>query len=134
MSSVVAKWEFRGPGPSRWNPTITAHGRIYHYIGALNPPEGLNPAYIATDIHDTDYSGEAVRWTLDGELLQTLASTLTEVNSYVQTFKSLRDWANEEGAQQPSEFELVLLPNRKPAAGGIRAVTTFLPLQKSQRL
>ena len=34
MASVRAQFVSRGPGTSKYNPTVTVHGRMYHEIGA----------------------------------------------------------------------------------------------------
>ena len=43
MASVRAEFVSRGPGFSKYNPTITVHGRTYHEIGALQPANGIIP-------------------------------------------------------------------------------------------
>ena len=63
MASINANFVNRGLGSSKWNPTITIQGRLYHEIGALFPELDKKPRYCAVYIHDTDYKEQAKCYT-----------------------------------------------------------------------
>lgn len=44
----------RDPGHTPFNPKMTVHGRISHYLGALVPPSILRAYFLFVNIHDTD--------------------------------------------------------------------------------
>ena len=118
MGSVTAKWVNRGPGTSAFNPTITMHGRIYHYLGAMMPPVGRGPSFLSVYIHDTDYTEQTqhrmnAACRLDANLMQELTAILHDVNPYVHTFRSLREWAT--GDQTPEQYRMVIHADRRPS-------------------
>ena len=56
MASVQAEFFARGTGQSKFNPTVTVYGRMYHAIGALRPPTGVMPRFASVYIYDTDHA------------------------------------------------------------------------------
>ncbi len=54
MISIRADFPERGPGDSKFFPTVTLHGWLYHEMGALIPPLCKKPLYAAVYTHDTD--------------------------------------------------------------------------------
>ena len=94
MASVRAEFVARGLGVSKYNPTITVHGRMYHEMGALIPPTGKKPRFAAVYIHDTEQATQNRKHfygVLREDLLGRLASMLHVSNNLVRTFVSLRD-------------------------------------------
>ena len=92
MASVKAQWVRLGPGTSNFNPTMTVQGNMYHLIGAMVPPQGIEPAYLSVYIHDTDCARQTdarqrVSKDLRPEILNGLAEMLNDNNSYVQSFQ-----------------------------------------------
>ncbi len=93
MTSVKADFVTIGAGQSRFNPTITVHGRIYHAIGALRLPSGGTPRFESVYIHGTDeaasnrkcFYGKIVE-----DLLRRLSTMLEQSNNLVKSFISLR--------------------------------------------
>ena len=123
MASVTANWVARGPGSSNFNPTMTVQGRVYHWIGALVPPQHLQPSFLSVYIHDTDFSNQAgirrgANPRLNEGLLTRLAATLSQHNPYVQTFESLREWAT--GDEAPTQYKMVIHADKRPAAEHVR--------------
>lgn len=55
MEAFGSNWVSRGPGRSSFNPTITLHGQIYHYLSALSPPLSLTPTHLSVHILDTEF-------------------------------------------------------------------------------
>ena len=92
MASVGAEFVSRGPGISKYNPTITVHGRMYHEIGALQTTKGMLPRYASVYIHDTEYATKHRKHfyrSLREGLLSRLALMLEDKNSLVKSFLSL---------------------------------------------
>ena len=56
MASVRAEFVSRGLGFSKYNPTITVHGRMYQEIGALQPASVIIPRYSSVCINDTEHA------------------------------------------------------------------------------
>ena len=54
MAPVRAEFVGLCPGISKYNPTVTVNGSMYHEMGALLPPMGKKPRFAAVYIHDTD--------------------------------------------------------------------------------
>ena len=96
MASCTPDFVNRGPGNSAFNPTMTVHGRVYHYICSLIPPRTIKPTFASFYVFDTDEEQRAnirsngMGRSLNQELLMDLVALLMQVNSYVQSFKSLR--------------------------------------------
>lgn len=59
MGCVKADWVSQGPGEFSFNPTMTVHGRIYHYLSAMIPSLNLRPFFLSVYIHDTEYVSQA---------------------------------------------------------------------------
>ena len=118
MGSVTANWVRMGPGTSNFNPTMTVQGMIYHHIGALLPPEGVGPAFLSVYMYDTDLATQtATRSEHGGDrlrpaILQRLAEELQSVNSYIQSFQQLREWAQSNNG--PAEYRMVIHADRRP--------------------
>lgn len=99
MRYVKAEWTSRRPGASTFNPAMTFHGRICQCLGAMVPPSTSFPFFLSVDMHDTDYLVQrkiqiAAVQKLILNILQQLRAMLHEYNRYLQTFLSLRSWAN----------------------------------------
>lgn len=47
FASFKCKWVSRGAGTSSLNPTMMANGRMFHYIGALIPPNARYPLFLS---------------------------------------------------------------------------------------
>ncbi len=78
---------------SKYDPTVTVHGRMYHEMGALIPPTGMRPRFAAVYIHDTEQAAHNRKYfyvVLREELLHRLGNMLKETNKLVHTFVSLR--------------------------------------------
>jgi len=56
LASVQANWVSRGLGSSSWNPTFTVQGKMYHLLGAMNPPDNVHPRYASLYVYDTENS------------------------------------------------------------------------------
>ena len=93
-ASLQADFVARGARESKFNPTVSVHGRIYHAIGALRPPTRIMPRFASVYILDTDHSASN-RKQFYGELreniLRRLSSMLHQNNKLVKIFTSLRD-------------------------------------------
>lgn len=137
MGSVTAKWVIHGPGTSSYMPTMTLQVRIFHYIGALVPPEGLGQSFLLVYIHDTDFSvQERVRSQrtsvrLRQQLLEGLTALTAEVNPYVRTLQSLWEWAVAENNQKSTEWSCTWAKDQK---GSMRDDTMVPRTQNLQRL
>ncbi len=53
MASVTSNRITPNLRNSCFNPTLTIQGRLYYFIGPLNPSEGLRPMYSSVYIHDS---------------------------------------------------------------------------------
>ena len=118
MASVRAEFVGRGPGISKYNPTITVHGRMYHEMGALIPPTRKKPRFAAVYIHDTDNAVQHRKHfygILREDLLSRLATILHENNSLVHTFISLMDLMN--ANRIPQDVPLVIHAHEKTKPG-----------------
>lgn len=94
MASVRANFVTRRPGLSKFNTTITVHGRMYHEMDALIPPSGKNPRFSALWIHDTEHAAHNWKhfYAIPREnFLLRLASMLQGKSKLVGTFPSPRD-------------------------------------------
>ena len=97
MASVRENFVTRGPGSSKFNPTVTVHGRMYHEMGALIPPIGKKPRFAAVYIHDTEHDSHYRKHfysILREHLLSRQANMLHGNNKLMQTFLSLLDLMN----------------------------------------
>ena len=121
MASVRADFVRRGPGISKYNPTITVHGRMYHEIGALLPATGMVPRYASVYIHDTERAASNRKHffsMLREDLLSRLALMLERKNSLVKSFRSLRDLIQNNGI--PEDAQLVIHAHEKTMPGHVR--------------
>lgn len=121
MGSVCAQFVSRGPGPSKFFPTITVHGRMHHEIGALIPPAGKKPRFAAVYIHDTEHAAANRKHfysDLREDLLSRLAQMLQSCNNLVKTFVSLRDLI--ESGSIPEEAQLVIHAHERNLPGHAR--------------
>ncbi len=98
MGSVTSNWISPSVGTSTFNPTLTIQGRLHHFIGPLNPSEGLRPRYLSVYIHDSleNDSERANRRQqnfpgVSTSVLYSLEQKLRNSNSLVQNFLSLRE-------------------------------------------
>ena len=56
MALVRAEFVSRGPGFSKYNPTITVYGRIYDEIEAFQPGSVIITRYASVHINDTEHA------------------------------------------------------------------------------
>ena len=56
MAPVRAQFVSRVPGPSKYNPTVTIHGRMYHEIGSFEHATGMLPQFASVYIHDAEHT------------------------------------------------------------------------------
>ncbi len=80
----------KGEGQSNFTLTVTIQGRIYHFIGDLQPAPGRRPAFLSVYIHDTDFELQSALRSqnfagVDRAVLTSLASMLNQNNTYVQS-------------------------------------------------
>ncbi len=109
MASVRAEFVARGPGVSKYNPTVTVHGRMYHEMEALLPPTGMKPRFAAVYIHDTEQAALLRKYFYSvphEKLVGKLASMLNENYNLVRTFISLRDLIQRDCI--PEEVQIVI--------------------------
>ena len=118
MASVRADFVARGPGVSRYNPTVTVHGKMYHERGALIPPTGKKPRFAAVYIQDTEQAAQNRKHSygvLREELLYSLGNFLQESNRLVLTFVSIRDLIQTNPI--PEEVKLVIHAHERTKTG-----------------
>ena len=117
VASVRANFVERGPGSSKFFPTVTVHGRMYHQMGALIPPQSNKPRFAAVYIHDTDHAALRKYFYSDirEDLLEALASMLHAENKLVQTFVSLRDLIKTNNI--PDDVRLVIHAHERTKPG-----------------
>ena len=82
------------------------------------PPAGRAPAFLSVYIHDTDYDAQTQHRTtanpqLDANVLRELTEMLHGINPYIQTFRSLREWAIAD--QAPDLYRMVIHADRRPS-------------------
>ena len=109
MASVRAQFVARGPGPSKYNPTVRVHGRMYHVIGAFEPATGMLPRFPSVIIHDTKHAPSNRKHfysCLRESLLNRLALMLEKNNNLVKSFVSLRNIIQRSGL--PDDVKLVI--------------------------
>ena len=100
MASVRANFVSRGVGPSSYSPTVAVHGRMYHEVGALLPPNGVKARFASVCIHDTDHAIDNRKLffsQLKREMPSSLADMLESNKRLVRSFISLRDLMNRNG-------------------------------------
>ena len=93
-TSVQAEFVARVAGQSKFNPAVTFHGRMYHAIGFLRPPNGVIPRFASVYIHDTDYANSNRKQfykELREGLLRRLSDMLHQSSKVEKSFTSLRD-------------------------------------------
>lgn len=71
----------RRPGTSTFNPMMTLHGHVYHYLDAMVPPYTLSLCFLSVYKYDTDYAVQgsirtAAVQNLGPEILQQLTAML----------------------------------------------------------
>ncbi len=123
MASVHANWVSRGEGQSGFNPTVTVQGRIYHFLGALQPAPGRRPAFLSVYIHDTNFEVQSELRSqnfagVDRALLTRLASMLNQHNTYVQSIMSLHELARDNSPT--ARYKIVIHADKRPANEHVR--------------
>ena len=121
MTSVKTDFVTIGAGQSRFNPTITVHGRIYHAIGALRPPSGGTPRFESVYIHDTDEAASNRKYfygKILADLLRRLSTMLEQSNNLVKSFISLRQLI--ESKNIPEDVKLVIHAHERNLPGHAR--------------
>ena len=81
---------FQAPGISNFR----IHGQVYHRIRSLLPDEGKSPKFAQLYIHDTAHENKNrcnIIQNLNEDILQNLQNMLYEHNSYIQSFRQVRD-------------------------------------------
>ena len=132
MASVRAQFVSRSPGPSKYNPTVTVHGRIYHEIWALEPATGMLPRFASLYIHDTKNATSNRKHfysSLRESLLNRLALMSEESNNFVNYFVSLRTIIQRNAL--PNDVKLVIHAHKKLFQGMFEN-TMYLKQVKSQ--
>ena len=122
MASVTCNWVTPSLGNSAFNPTLTIQGRLHHFVGPLNPAEGLRPKYLSVYIHESldnendrdSHRQEDFPGTILAVLTQ-LQSMLSMQNSLVQSFVSLRELSVLNAA--PRNVQLTIQADRRPING-----------------
>ena len=103
-----------GPGISKYNPTITFHGRMCHEIEALQPLSRMLPQFAKVYTHNTEHATSKRKhfYTgLLGSLLSQLALMLEENNNLVKPFISLRNVI--QSNRVPNNVKLVIDAHEK---------------------
>ena len=96
-----------------FTPTIKIHGKVFHRIGALHPPDGQKPKFVQIYFHDTEHevaNRKEHNRNLDDEILETLQECMKSNNSYV---KSLM-YASQLSSENP-DVNLVIHADKTPA-------------------
>ena len=135
MASVRADFVTRGPGISKFNPTITVRSRMPHEMGAHIPPTGNKQRFAAVYIHDTEdaaHNRKNFYCALREDLLSRLASMLPEKNMLVQTFLSLCDLMNTN--RIPEDAPIVIHAHERAKSGHERKYNVPKPKVQKWRL
>ena len=122
MASVQALFVSRGPGPSKYNPTVIALGRMYHEVRDHESATGMLLRLTSLYIHDTEHTTsnrKHIYSSLRESLLHWLALMLEENNNnLVKPFISLRKIIQRN--RHPDYLKLVIHAHGKTIAGHIR--------------
>lgn len=118
MGSVTAKSISQGPEPSLFHWSITFYGCVYHYVSALLPPWHIPPAFLSVYIRNTESATQTEKRggsvpQFHPQRFSQMTTMLHDVNLYVKTFVSLRDWTLPTTA--PNTFCMVSHEKWQPA-------------------
>lgn len=85
--------------PGRGPYCYKIHGQLYHMVGALQPPLGVQPSYAGLFIVDYDTALDIrnqnpANRQCNNEIMDFLQTLLMNVNPYAQIFKSVKDLPN----------------------------------------
>ncbi len=95
-----------------FSPTVKIHGKVFHRIGALHPPDGQKPKFAQMYFHDTEHEIDnrmEHHPNLDRKFLKILQDCLKEHNKYVQSLM----FASELSSENP-EVNIVIRAEKKP--------------------
>ena len=98
---------------------MTVQGRVYHYLGALIPPERIKLSYASVYVHDIDeieratIRGNNVWQQLNQNILVDLGAAILQNNTYAQTFHSLQEWARRD---RPNDYRMIIHADKRPLA------------------
>lgn len=111
MGSVTSNWVTCEPGPSKFNPTMALHSRIYKYLCAFVPPQRLYSIFLSVNIHEKYFATETtVRGQdisqFDKTVMMYLKSMLHSENSYISSLQIILEWTVAEEA--PGNYRIVI--------------------------
>ena len=107
---------------NRFQGSLKVEGKLYHKIGNINPPEGLEPVYLQLYFMDTEaaFAGRRSNMNeqeLDEADLRLLHDLIPRVNPYVRDIKMaveiIREKATEEGGDRVAEGSIVIAHNKQ---------------------
>ncbi len=120
VASVTSNCISRSVGTSAFNLTLTVQGRLRHFIGPLNPSEGIRLKYLSVYIHGSlqNEVERANHWQEDflcvsASVLADLEEMLQDCNSLIQSFLSLPEIT--QGDEAPQTIRPVIHANRRPS-------------------
>lgn len=128
MGCIKADWVSRGPETSSFDPTMTIHGRICSFLGALVQPLSLCSSFLPVFIHDTNYNkqgnGRAAQMpNRDTSLIQKLTAMMHACNHRAQSVVALRVWVTPVDAS--NLFCMVIRSDKPPAEQHVRQFNGF---------
>lgn len=109
MVYLNADWLSKGLGSSLFNPPITVHGQIHHFLGAEVPLNDLRPCFFFVFTHDTDHIEEGneravQRPNLSAQMSQSSTQILLKVILFIKPFVAHKDWRATKDAPNPHRF------------------------------
>lgn len=94
ITSAKAKWDGHAPGLSKYRPTITVHGQLFHLIVTARSLSELPPKFMSIYFYEPDNTEQAtLELGYDSNLNIFIAKELEKMshegNQYVNTFSML---------------------------------------------
>ena len=123
MPSVHGTWVNREERSSRYSPTMTLQGRMYHFVSAMQFAPDRDPAFLSVYFYDTELQRQTNICAhntngINRKLVSDLARMLLQRNGYVHCFLTLREWAS--STASAAQCKVVLHADRRPASEHMR--------------